>query len=196
MDEVTLPLRDGTTGLARRLRPEDAHRLSEGLSELSERSRFQRFHAGVSKLSRSHLDYLSDVDQVHHLAWGVIDPQHPATSGLGVVRAVQLAQAPDTVEFAVTVVDHHQRQGLGTLLLGLIALDAAQRGYRWLSGRVALSNTPMLALLDHLGATSRPVEDDPGNVDRVLSLDLGTWPDSPQLRRIRAVLTDWPSAPP
>lgn len=194
MDEVSLPLRDGTRVVARRLRPEDAHRLTEGLAELSERSRYQRFHSGLSRLPASHLRYLSDVDQVHHLAWGVIDPDRPDRSGLAVVRAVELADAPDTVEFAAVVVDTHQRQGLGTLLVGLVALDAAQHGYRWLLGRVATSNAPMLALLDRLGAADRP-DDDAGTVTRVLSLDLGTWRPSPTLDRLREALPSWPSAP-
>ena len=79
-------LRDGTPVRVRPIRPEDRERLQVGLHQLSAASRYHRFHATVSELSPEHLGYLTEVDQVNHLAWIALDPALPGEPAVGVAR--------------------------------------------------------------------------------------------------------------
>ncbi len=192
LDDIQMSLRDGTLIHARRLRPSDAERLQAGLSQLSEETRIHRFHSGKARLSGSHLRYLTDVDQVHHIAWGAEDRAHPEDPGVAVVRCIQLPDEPDSAEFAVTVTDEYQGRGLGTLLIGLIALDAADHGLKTMVGVVQPTNVPMLSLLRTLGAQTRLSSE--GTVEHTLDLTkLVGWPESRAVAQLRLRLPGWPN---
>lgn len=193
MDELRLQLRDGTGIHVRRLLPTDADRLQDGVAGLSEETRIQRFHAGLSRLSASQLRYLTEVDQVSHLAWGAEDPDKPDEPGVAVVRAIALPGDPGAAEFAVTVTDRYQGRGLGTLLIGLIAYDAHKRGFERLVGTVRMANEPMLGLLERFGAVTHPSEDGSPTMEITIDVaDLASWPESKGVRAIRAAIADWP----
>lgn len=57
-------------------------------------------------------------------------------------------------DLGLQVVDHRQRQGIGTALARQAALLARVRGAHTLSAFTQASNAPMLRLLDRLGPTS------------------------------------------
>ena len=67
---VELDLVDGSTATLSPVLKTDREFFEKGLAELSLDSRFSRFGQGVSSLSEQELDYLTDVDQRHHVAWG------------------------------------------------------------------------------------------------------------------------------
>ena len=58
----------------------------------------------------------------------------------------------DVAEAAVTVVDAYQGRGVGTLLLRQLSQSAYDNGIRSFRGYVLQNNTPMLSLLDDVGA--------------------------------------------
>jgi len=116
LPRLSVVLRDGTTAELRLISPDDRPLLEQGLSEMSVESRFARFGSGISNLRASELRYLTDVDQVNHVAWGATIDEQPA----GVGRYI-LGSGPDA-EIAIAVVDRFQRRGLGrTLFEALVA---------------------------------------------------------------------------
>lgn len=142
-------LRDGTPVLLRPVLPSDEAMFRAGFSKLSDRSRYRRFHSAHPRLSESELHYLTHVDQADHVAWGAMDPTR--REGLGVARWIRLQEEPDAAEFAVTVADEAQGQGLGTVLIGLLLASAPSHGIRILRGTVLASNAPMIQLIEELG---------------------------------------------
>jgi RimJ/RimL family protein N-acetyltransferase len=156
------------SGATLRLRPaSDADRgaLEEGFARLSAESRQQRFFTAMPALPQVVADRLVDIDQKRHIAWaafdplrdGIVDRRQPL--GVGVVHVFR-AQDHSSGEIAVTVIDAYQRQGIGTLLLGVGAVAATATGIRELTAAVLATNTGMLQLLRRLGGfTKRSLED-------------------------------------
>jgi len=117
---LVVNLDDGSAAELSPLLPEDRDLLEKGMDELSIESRFTRFGQGRGALSPSELDYLTEIDQRRHVAWGAVVGDTPAGVGRYIVDDEGCA------EVAVTVVDKLQRQGLGrTLFTALVAVARA-----------------------------------------------------------------------
>jgi GNAT superfamily N-acetyltransferase len=116
---IAVTLRDGAVAELRPIHPEDRGLLAEGLSLMSIESRFARFGVGVDHLTPSELDYLTNVDQVGHVAWGAAVDDEPA----GVGRYIRFSD-PVCADIAVTVVDRFQGRGLGRLLFEALVASA------------------------------------------------------------------------
>lgn len=123
-DSVVVPvtLRDGSIAEIRPIGPADQGLLIEGLQQLSPQSKFARFGSGISGLSASELRYLTDVNQVSHVAWGATIDDEPAGVGRYIVNSAAEA------EIAITVVDRFQRRGLGRALFDALAASARASG--------------------------------------------------------------------
>ncbi len=65
-----------------------------------------------------------------------------------------VSREPGVFDLGLQVVDHRQRQGIGTALARQAARLARARGAHTLSAFTQASNAPMLRLLDRLGPTS------------------------------------------
>ncbi|MGG7378434.1 hypothetical protein ACQ7B2_06635, partial [Escherichia coli] len=61
-----------------------APRLREAFEAMSSRSRYLRFMSPLHGLSDRDLRYLTEVDQVDHIAWGAVDLGAPGRPGVGV----------------------------------------------------------------------------------------------------------------
>lgn len=140
-------LRDGRKVRLRLLRPEDRGLLREGFERLSPESRYRRFFTHKSDLSNAELEYLTDIDNEHHLAIGAIDLDSPEPRGLGVARCVELPGRPGVAEAAVAVADEAQGNGLGSLLFQRLIAAATERGIETFHNEVLGSNAPMQAFL-------------------------------------------------
>ena len=119
---VPVTLRDGSIAEIRPIGPADQGLLIEGLQQLSPQSKFARFGSGISGLSASELRYLTDVNQVSHVAWGATIDDEPAGVGRYIVDSAAEA------EIAITVVDRFQRRGLGRALFDALAASARAAG--------------------------------------------------------------------
>jgi GNAT superfamily N-acetyltransferase len=115
---VRVTLRDGTIAELGPLASEDRALLAEGLSQMSEESRFARFGSGRSSLSDAELQYLTDVDQVTHVAWGARIDGSPAGAGRYIVGD------DGEAEIAIAVVDRYQGIGLGRALFDALVASA------------------------------------------------------------------------
>ncbi|HKS90565.1 MAG TPA: hypothetical protein VJQ83_01455, partial [Tepidiformaceae bacterium] len=92
-------LRDGRDILIRRIRPDDAPRLSEHFSRLSPRTRRLRFFAPMRTLQTPFAERLADVDFVERAAFVAAYPGEGTLRGVG--RYAQ--ETPDAVEVAFVI---------------------------------------------------------------------------------------------
>lgn len=203
MRPFEISLRDGRRVRLQPVRPEDRARLEAAFASLSPRSRFLRFRRPVAVLSAAELAQLTAPDGRYHVAWGAIALDEPGEPGVGIARLVRHADDPSQADWAVTVVDAWQRQGLGRVLAETLVLAALERGITELHARVLPENVAALRLLEGLGGrvTGRdgadlhctvPVRGD----DRTLasSAEFRDVPDftvlgtMPRVSRIRALL--------
>lgn len=118
--QIALELKDGSEVLLSPLGADDRELIRQGFGHLSIESRYTRFGQGRSALINAELDYLADIDQRRHVAWGAAVEGEAA----GVGRYIQIP-GTSAAEVAVTVVDELQGRGLGKILL--IALIAVAR---------------------------------------------------------------------
>jgi RimJ/RimL family protein N-acetyltransferase len=165
----TVQLADGGRYELRPIRPDDKHALEDGFARMSPQSRLSRFFNATTSLSEEQLRYFTEIDYVDHFAWMVFsldDPRHP---GVGVARYVRLKDDAQAAEAAFTVIDDHQRRGLGILLVVALADVARKHGVHRFVLYIRNDNEPMLALARALGA--HLVVDEPGVLRGELLLD-------------------------
>lgn len=179
-------LTDGAEICLQALSAADKPGLEAGLQRLSPESRYFRFGRPVARFSSAELRYLTEVDQVSHVAWGAWDPGAPGAPGIGVARFVRAPEDPSRAEIALTVVDSHQRRGLGTLFLVLLWRLALARGVRTFTGDVLAANAPMLGILEQLGVRPAGRAADWVSVSARLPAGIDEFPDSPVGRRARS----------
>lgn len=199
---LDLELPDGSRVHIRPIRPSDKAALARGLSQLSPHSRYLRFHTPVVELSEAQLAYLTEVDFVDHVAWVALDPYAREDPGMAVARYVRLPDAPRVAEAAVTVADSYQARGVGSLLLGVLARSARERGIDTFRCFVLAENTGMLRIFERLGTTVVTPESDLCSGPTVLRVDL-TLPyavegiDDAALRRVlrQAASEELPALP-
>lgn len=128
--------------------PADEALLVAGFERLSEETRRMRFFVPTPRLSRSQLHYLTSVDQVNHIAVGVLDGDVPVAVG----RCIRLEADPKSADIAITVSDSHHRRGIGLFLVRALAAAAVSRGIEMLHFDVLAENEAMLRLLERVGA--------------------------------------------
>jgi len=147
-------LADGTRITLRLIHPEDGEALRRGFARLSPATRFRRFLGGVTELSDEQVRYLTEIDEVNHVAIVAATDSHDLKTEvlLGVARFIRLPEEPEVAEAAVVVGDEMQGRGIGRLLLRALAEAARERGLRTLRAEVLASNTPMRRILGDVGA--------------------------------------------
>jgi GNAT superfamily N-acetyltransferase len=140
-------LRDGTRVTVRWVEPSDKPRFKDGLSLFSPQTLYRRFFAPITELSDEQLRFFTEVDQVDHVAWGVLDDDHPELPGIAVGRWVRTAEDPAVAEWAAIVADRYQGRGIGTLLLAVLEVAAAAQGLRTLRCQVLAENDRFIRTL-------------------------------------------------
>lgn len=126
--------------------------IASALDKLSVQSRWQRFASPIARLTDAQLDYLTRLDGKDRVAWCAAVERDGDEHGIGLARYIRLADDPGVAEFAVTVVDEFQAQGIGYALLTKLKETARDNGLTALRGYVLPSNRHMLALCRRLGA--------------------------------------------
>lgn len=165
-------LRDHSPVLIRPISKQDQQAERAFIEQLSPDARRFRFLGQVRCPSERLIEQLTDVDQVHEVAFVAVAPGAPDTI-IGVSRYSTDPQGRDC-ECAVTVSDAWQQKGLGTLLMKHLIEVARARGIRRMTSVDSAGNVPMKDLARHLGFRTRT---DPNDASQVLhELDL----DAPQ----------------
>jgi acetyl coenzyme A synthetase (ADP forming)-like protein len=165
---IDVILRDGGT---LRLRPptsQDAETLLAFLSNLSERSFYQRFH-GMPTVRPALVEPFLDPD------WHELGALIGTLAADGSERVVALAsysrlRDPVTAEVAFAVADDQQGRGIGTRLLEQLAERAEQTGIERFLAEVMADNAPMLSVFRDAGfGVTRTLEQ--GTFEVTLSLE-------------------------
>lgn len=155
-DGLLARLHDGSFALLRPVQPDDKMRIEEGLSSLSSRSIYYRFGRQLRRLTDRDLAYFTEVDQDQHIAWGAVDPDDPAESGLGIARMIRESRDSQRAEVALTVIDSYHGLGLGLLLLATLHALAKQRDVKTWRACVMRENHAVVSWFQRLGA--RPID--------------------------------------
>ena len=134
--------------LLRPLEPGDTGTVAQVFAGMSAESRRLRFLAPLPRLGRQFLERLADVDHGRHGCWVAVVCGTPV--GLG--RYVLLPAEPAVAEVALEVVDAMQGYGLGSLLLDVVSVAAADAGARRLLWVTDPANVRVRRLAQPLGA--------------------------------------------
>jgi len=132
------------------LRRGDTAAVTELFDAMSARSRQQRFHNAMPRLSERMLAYLSDVDGERHIAVAA----RVRGRCVGIARAVVSRDRASVADVAVAVADDHQRQGLGRRLIHALAADARAVGIREFEGSIHPGNDAARGLARSMAATA------------------------------------------
>lgn len=154
-EQISTRLRDGTPVLFRPIAPEDKDSLRDGLQRLSPQSRYQRFLMPVKEFTPKMLRHLTEIDYRDHMAWVALDMSRPQALGIGVARYVRLHDRPSVAEVGLTVVDSHQRRGLGKELLKMLARTAGEHGIEAFESDMLADNAGMLKLVRRFAGSAR-----------------------------------------
>lgn len=184
--EISLTLDDGTPILLRPITPADRAYLQQAWAHLSEQSRYLRFFAPISDLSDKQLDYLTDLDQHDHVAWGALHPDDEL-AGLGVGRFIRIPDEPHTAEIAITIIDPYQRRGVGSVLFALLYLRAMEESVTTLRAYLLPKNQPLTQRLQALGGEVGH-ENGTSTVNLPVYHDFDALPDTPQGQAFRELL--------
>jgi CRP-like cAMP-binding protein len=180
---VPVHLRDGSTVLLRPVLPGDRQRAAESLAGFSPETLYRRFLSG-RRLTDAVLRYLTEVDYVHHFVWLALAGDLAVADARLVVETGDPAEA----EVAFTVSDAYQGRGVGTVLMGALAVTAAELGVERFNARVLGDNRAMRRLLDRAAGERAPWRlDDPGVVTTVVPVPVpeAFLPDEQVVARLR-----------
>jgi protein lysine acetyltransferase len=153
MVPVPVTLRDGTTAGLRPIYPGDQQELMRG-ELFSAKTRYLRFLGG-GRVTAAMARYLTQVDYVDHFAWVAVASADVSVGGATYVRS---ASDRALADISFLIKDEFQGRGLGTLLMGAVAIAARRSGISRFSADVLAQNAPMRAILDHAGIEWEPAE--------------------------------------
>ncbi len=144
---IDVRLRDGATVRVRPILPDDRKAAERAALRFSDRARYQRFFS-LGPMTASVLDHLFDIDYIDRFSWVVLAGDEPIADG----RYGRVRDDVRTAEVAFVVADAHQGRGIGTLMLGAVAVAAGVNGFTRLTADVLADNAAMRRVLDRAGA--------------------------------------------
>jgi len=112
---------------------------------MSAASRAQRYLTGMTRLSSTMLDALTDVDGQRHVAWLASAHGRP----IGIARFVQ--EDAGVGELAVEVVDDYHGMGVASALVDAVTTVAAARGVRRVRASLSTDNEASRRLMTRVG---------------------------------------------
>ncbi len=135
-------------------------------------------------LSERELEHLLAIDQVDHFAWAAFDEDG---APVGVARYIRLPDEPSHAEAAVTVVDAHQRRGIGSILMQLLAESATANGIEHFVAYVGRNNDKVLDAVGRAGASQIDADEYAMTLAVALPLDDETFSTSSLANTLRAI---------
>jgi acetyltransferase len=159
-------LRDGTEVVVRPVRAEDEALIVKLFSTFSEHTIRMRFFSMMKRLTHESLIRLCHLDYDREMALAAVGHANGEPCALGVSR-YYLDPETGAAEFAISVGDPWQGQGLGSHLMRRLIDVARQNSVQRLVGQVLQENAGMLRLVKGLGFSVRPSAD-PTTVEAVL----------------------------
>ncbi len=161
-------LKQGQTVQLRPIRPEDGESIKNMVRNMSAESRYFRFMHAINDLSPQMVAQFTKLDYDRQMAFVAVQD-----SGQGeVVGVSRYAMSTDRLygEFAISIADNWQGQGLASALMKLIIDYARSQGLKALVGDVLRTNQPMCGLMKCLDFKSKTDPDDRNILRFTLSL--------------------------
>jgi len=146
---VIEPLRNGTEVEIRALRPSDRDALVDAARRTSDQSLYRRFFGVKREFNDREVAGFVDVDFIKHVA--LVAVMHTGGHELIAAGARYIIVRPGVAEFACTVVDEFQGQGIASALLRQLVQLARAAGVTELIAEVMAENTAMLRVLERSG---------------------------------------------
>ena len=159
----------GTLVHVRPIRADDMPMEADFVRHLSGDARYKRFMLTLRELSPAKLKYLTDVDQVSHVALVATVAGRERETEIGVARYI-VDSSGTNCEFAIAVDDAWQGCGVAGILMKSLADAARSRGLATMEGIVLRSNTRMLGFARQLGFEAKPDPEDRQTVRVVRAL--------------------------
>lgn len=178
---IPMTLADGTRLLVRPVLPGDSARTTNGPVEFSSETLYRRFQSPRVP-TEALMRYLFEVDYVDHFVWVVTTETGDVVAD---ARYVRDERDSSTAEIAFTVGDEYQGRGIGTYLMGALAVAARVAGVKTFSGRVLSENLAMRTIFNRAGA--RWEREDLGIVTTVVDVPTSLPFDSKTEKRIEDV---------
>ena len=150
--EIETSLADGRAICLRTIRPSDEARIREGISEMSDRSRYLRFFSAFREPPESVVKQLSAVDGHDHIGWGAILLDGHDFPPIAAAHAIRLDPASTLAELSIAVLDEFHGQGLARKLVAAVLVDCLAEGINCLEIHVLGENVPAARLVRSLGA--------------------------------------------
>ncbi len=149
-------LKRGRTVQLRPIRPEDGVSIKEMVQNMSAESRYFRFMHAINDLSPQMVAQFTKLDYDRQMAFVAIGDVNKGNV-VGVSRYT-MSSDQRSAEFAVSIADDWQGQGLASALMRLVIEHAKAQGLEKLVGDVLTTNAPMRGLMKAMGfsATSDP----------------------------------------
>lgn len=161
-------LRDGSTVRVRPPRPDDVERVEDyliGLSPESRRLRFWSQAIDVGELAKK----IVDVDYADHLTLLAL---HGGDDGRMIGGAQYIRAEGDRAEVSLSVADEAQGQGIGSILLGQLAQEAARHGITTFVAEVLPENHRMVNVFRASGFPVS-IRAKPGAIEVEFPIELG-----------------------
>ena len=133
---------------------EDALLVKKFLENLSEQSKYLRFHQPMPVVRPAVANHLADRDGYERVALIALNP-HPEGNEEEEIIAMAEYVLDETPEVAIVVADEWQGKGVGTQILKLLATLSLASGHKVWTAEVLNSNTGVMKLLKTVGKVKR-----------------------------------------
>jgi ribosomal protein S18 acetylase RimI-like enzyme len=157
--EIETILSDGRAICLRTIRPSDEARIREGITEMSDRSRYLRFFSAFREPPESIVKRLSAVDGHDHIGWGAILLDGYEFPPIAAAHAVRSEDNPSQGELAIAVLDDYHGLGLARTLIAALLVDCAAENLPRLEMHVLADNHAASNLVTVLGAERTSILD-------------------------------------
>ncbi len=148
-------LAGGRRVVIRPVLPQDADLTSDFFGSLPAAARYDRFMSPMRNLPAELIKRFTAVDYADHLALVAEVFEGGREMVVAEARYVRLSDDPSAAEFAVSVADEWQGNGLTSHLLSKLLCRAASEGVRRMTGETLATNDKMLHLARKVGFTVR-----------------------------------------
>ena len=147
-------LKSGQELYIRPVRPDDSYLVQQFYNNLSEDSNYLRFLTYRRNFPARDIRKMTTFDYESQISFVAVLPREQGEKDrmVGIAEYVPLAlDKPETVEFAITIADAYQGQGLGTVLMRHLVDYGREQGIKVFYGMVRAENAGMVRLIQRLG---------------------------------------------
>ena len=144
-------LKDGRSVIVRAIRPDDKTTFLQVVSLFSNDSLYKRFHGVKTSLTNKELNYLTEIDYLHHIALLAVLEENAQTIGGGRFIEYDEALPHRSAELSFAVVDNFQGLGAGTIVLRHLIHIAREIGIKIFEAEVLAENTAMIRVFEKSG---------------------------------------------